>query len=80
MFLGRRINAYIEGFTVPESEALLDELWEHACRPQFSWTQQWQVHDMIMWDNRCSMHRRDAFDDDDRRLMHRAVVRGDQPC
>jgi len=79
LFLGRRINVYVEGFTVPESEALLDELWEHACRPQFSWTQQWQVHDMIMWDNRCSMHRRDAFDDDDRRLMHRAVVRGDQP-
>ena len=79
LFLGRRINAYVEGLTVPESEALLDELWEHACRPEFAWTQKWRIDDLIMWDNRCSMHRRDAFDDNDRRLMHRAVVRGDRP-
>ena len=79
LFLGRRINAYVIGLKVPESEALLDELWAHACQPRFAWVQRWQLGDLVMWDNRVSMHRRDAFDDNERRLMHRMVVRGERP-
>lgn len=74
LFLGRRINAYLMGLPVNESEAVLDDLWAHVVRPQFVWKQDWQVDDLIMWDNRTSMHRRDAFDKDSRRLMHRLVV------
>ncbi len=79
LFLGRRKNAYVEGLSLEESEALLDELWAHAADPGFTWTQQWKAGDLIVWDNRCAMHRRDAFDAQARRVMHRMQVRGDRP-
>ena len=62
------------------SERLLDELWAHATQARFTWVQQWQVGDLVMWDNRCTLHRRDAFDPSTRRLMHRTQVRGERPC
>ncbi|ETX06049.1 MAG: hypothetical protein ETSY2_19355 [Candidatus Entotheonella gemina] len=63
-----------------ESEALLDELWAHCeNRTDLTWYQEWQVDDMIMWDNRCIMHRRNAFDDHEIRFMHRTVLKGDKP-
>ena len=80
LFLGRRYHAYISGLSVDESEALLDELWAHAIgNPDFVWHQEWQVDDMIIWDNRCVMHRRNAFDDQEIRFMHRTVLKGDKP-
>jgi alpha-ketoglutarate-dependent taurine dioxygenase len=79
LFLGRRLKSYIIGLPVAQSEALLDELWAHATQPKFVWTQQWQLGDLILWDNRCTMHRRDAFDPGTRRLMHRAQTKGDIP-
>ncbi len=79
LYLGRRKNSYIDGLPLEESEELLDFLWNHAAQEQFTWTQEWQVGDLIMWDNRCCMHRRSSFSDDDRRLMHRTVVKGDRP-
>ncbi|HEX3861918.1 MAG TPA: TauD/TfdA family dioxygenase [Stellaceae bacterium] len=79
LFLGRRRNAYIPGMDLAESEALLDALWAHATKREFSWYQQWQVGDLILWDNRCVMHRRDAFDPDARRIMHRTQIKGDRP-
>jgi alpha-ketoglutarate-dependent taurine dioxygenase len=44
---------------VAEGEALLDRLWAHATEPRFCWTQVWQAGDVMMWDNRCALHRRD---------------------
>ncbi|MGE0724299.1 MAG: TauD/TfdA dioxygenase family protein [Alphaproteobacteria bacterium] len=79
LFLGRRRNAYVLGLDLADSEALLDQLWAQATRREFAWYQQWQVGDLIMWDNRCTMHRRDAFDENARRLMHRTQIRGDRP-
>jgi taurine dioxygenase len=79
LFLGRRINAYIVGLPVAESEALLDFLWEHAEQERFTWRQDWQVGDLVWWDNRCAMHRRDAFDPAARRLMHRTQIKGTRP-
>ena len=79
LFLGRRRNAYIIGLGLAESEALLDELWAHAGQPRFAWYQEWKVGDLILWDNRCAMHRRDAFDPESRRLMHRTQIKGDRP-
>jgi taurine dioxygenase len=79
LFLGRRINAYVIGLPVAESEALLDELWEHMVQPRYTWTQEWQVGDLVWWDNRCAMHRRDAFDPTARRLMHRTQLKGTRP-
>jgi taurine dioxygenase len=79
MFLGRRRNAYIPGLPVADSEALLDALWQHATKPELTWYQQWQVGDLILWDNRCVMHRRDAFDPAMRRIMHRTQIKGGRP-
>jgi taurine dioxygenase len=79
LFLGRRLNAYIMGLSVEDSEALLDELWAHVTKPELTWYQEWQVGDLILWDNRCVMHRRDAFDGSQRRIMHRTQIAGDKP-
>jgi taurine dioxygenase len=79
LFLGRRRNAYIPGLPLAESEALLDALWAHATQEKFSWYQQWQKGDLILWDNRAVMHRRDAFDPATRRIMHRTQIKGDRP-
>ena len=71
----------VVGMALSESEALLDKLWAYvAGRRDLTWRQVWEVDDLIMWDNRCTMHRRDAFDGDRYiRMMHRAVVKGDRP-
>jgi len=74
LYLGRRLNAYIVGLPVPESEALLDELWEYTNDPQFSWHHKWRVGDVVIWDNRCLMHRRDSFDPATRRIMWRTQI------
>lgn len=77
LYLGRRRNSYVIGLTAAASEQLLDRLWAHATRPEFVWTHRWKVGDLVLWDNRCTMHRRDAFDDASRRIMHRTQVRGE---
>jgi taurine dioxygenase len=74
LLLGRRPKAYIQGLPLEESEALLDELWAHATQPRFTWTQVWQVGDMVMWDNAATLHRRDSFDPQSRRLMYRTQI------
>lgn len=79
LFLGRRRNAYIPGLPLTDSEALLDALWAHATKDEFTWYQQWRAGDLILWDNRCVMHRRDAFDPATRRVMHRTQIKGDRP-
>jgi taurine dioxygenase len=77
LYLGRRRNAYLVGLELAESEALLDELWSVVDRREFSWEHVWRVGDVVLWDNRCTMHRRDAFDPNSRRIMHRTQVKGD---
>jgi len=79
LYLGRRFNAYVIGLPVEESERLLDQLWAHASQPQFVWSQEWQMGDVLVWDNRCLVHRRDAFDPTTRRKLHRVQIRGERP-
>jgi len=76
LFLGRRRNSYILGMDLDASNQLLDELWAHIDNPEFTFTQVWQLHDLILWDNRCTLHRRDSFDPQSRRLMHRTQIKG----
>jgi taurine dioxygenase len=78
LYLGRRRNAYLAGLELKVSEALLDELWSFVDRPEFAWEHVWRVGDLVLWDNRCTMHRRDAFDPSSRRIMHRTQVKGEQ--
>jgi taurine dioxygenase len=75
LYLGRRRNAYIGGLPLAESEALLDELWSYATRPELAWGHKWRVGDLVLWDNRSTMHRRDSFDAASRRVMHRTQIR-----
>jgi taurine dioxygenase len=77
LYLGRRRNAYIDGLSLAESEALLDEIWACATRDELTWYNIWRVGDLVLWDNRCTMHRRDPFDRDARRLMHRTQIKGE---
>jgi taurine dioxygenase len=76
LYLGRRRNAYIDGLALAESEALLDVLWSHVDGDRFGWTNVWRRGDLVLWDNRCTMHRRDAFDPSTRRVMHRTQIKG----
>ncbi len=79
LFLGRRNAAYIDGLCVEDSEALLDEIWAHTTQDRFAWHYQWRVGDLLIWDNRCAMHRRDGFDAQSQRIMHRIQIMDDQP-
>jgi len=75
LYLGRRRNSYVVGLEIADSEALLDALWAHATQPRFTFRQQWRAGDVLLWDNRCTLHRRDAFDPVARRLMHRTQIK-----
>ncbi|MCU1340857.1 MAG: putative TauD/TfdA family dioxygenase, partial [Candidatus Acidoferrum typicum] len=77
LYLGRRRNAYIKGLPLAESESLLDQLWSYATREEFAWHNEWRVGDLVLWDNRCTMHRRDPFDATSRRIMHRTQIKGE---
>ena len=74
LYLGRRELAYVVGFALEESEQLLDEVWRYAAMSENVWTQQWEIGDVIIWDNRRVLHRRDGFDQSQRRLMKRCQV------
>lgn len=76
LYLGRRRMAHIEGLDLADSEALLDELWAYATREENAYRHSWRVGDVLMWDNRATMHRRDPFDAASRRLMRRTQVKG----
>jgi len=69
----------IVGMAQSEARALLDELWRHATDSAHRWSQTWAQGDMLVWDNRCLMHHRDAFDSGSLRVMHRTTVEGERP-
>ena len=76
LYLGRRRNSYVEGLTPAQSNALLDELWHFVDSPEFYYEHRWRVGDLVLWDNRSTMHRRDPFDNATRRVMHRTQIKG----
>jgi taurine dioxygenase len=76
LYLGRRRNAWLEGLPLDQSNALLDRIWDAATADALAWRHQWRAGDLVLWDNRCVMHRRDAFDPGSRRVMHRTQIKG----
>jgi taurine dioxygenase len=74
LYLGRRTNGYVLGLPVAESEQLLDSLWTECTRSELVYRHRWRVGDVLMWDNRCVIHRREAFDPESRRIMHRTQI------
>lgn len=79
LFLGRRHAAYVNGCSLEESEALLNKLWAHATQPRFIYEHRWAVGDVVVWDNRATLHKRDAFSSDSRRVLYAAQVEGHKP-
>ena len=70
----------IVGMPKEESQPILDFLFRHSTRPEFIYRHRWDVHDMMFWDNRCTMHYALAdYDFSVRRHMHRTTVAGDVP-
>jgi taurine dioxygenase len=74
LYLGRRLNAYVAGLGLEESERLLDEIWSYVETAVYR--HRWALGDLVLWDNRTTMHRRDAFDPKARRVMHRTQIKG----
>jgi alpha-ketoglutarate-dependent 2,4-dichlorophenoxyacetate dioxygenase len=69
----------IVGMSIPEARVLLRDLNEHATRPEFVHVHKWTVHDLVMWDNRQTMHRVRRYDQSQPRDMRRATVAGTVP-
>lgn len=79
LYLGRRLSAYVVGLPVAESEALLDALWTHTVQEARIWSHHWELGDLLVWDNRLTMHHRDPFDPSARRRLHKVQVAGERP-
>jgi taurine dioxygenase len=75
LYLGRRDHAYVDGVTLDESELLLDKIWSYAALPENCMTHRWRVGDLVIWDNRAVLHRRDGFPAEARRMMRRCQVK-----
>jgi len=69
----------IKGMSVPEARVLLRDLTEHATQPEFVYVHKWTLHDLVMWDNRQTMHRVRRYDQSQPRDMRRATVAGNAP-
>jgi taurine dioxygenase len=82
LYLGRRFaypSQYVDGMPHEESDRLLDLLWDRATDPAFVWCHEWRRGDVLLWDNRCTMHRRDAIPTTSRRIMLRTMIAGGAP-
>jgi alpha-ketoglutarate-dependent 2,4-dichlorophenoxyacetate dioxygenase len=69
----------VVGMSVPEGRVLLRDLTEHATQPEFVYVHKWTVHDLVMWDNRQTVHRVRRYDQSQPRDMRRATVAGTEP-
>ena len=79
LLLGSHI-AYVEGMEPEKSKALIAELTEFTTQPAFTYRHKWRLGDLVMWDNRCTMHRAMEYDmQNERRVLHRTTVAGDAP-
>jgi alpha-ketoglutarate-dependent 2,4-dichlorophenoxyacetate dioxygenase len=75
LYLASHIGT-IAGWPVPEARAFIRDLTEHATRPRFVYTHKWQQWDLVIWDNRQTMHRVRRYDDSKPRDMRRTTVAG----
>jgi alpha-ketoglutarate-dependent 2,4-dichlorophenoxyacetate dioxygenase len=78
IFLSAHAGA-IRGMPMPEARALLRDLTEHATQRKFVYAHQWRIGDLVMWDNRATMHRARRYDPAEVRELHRTTVADDRP-
>jgi alpha-ketoglutarate-dependent taurine dioxygenase len=79
LYISPIYNDEVEGMTPQEGQKLVAELAEFAGQKQFVYRHYWTTDDVVMWDNRCTMHQVTAFDPTERRVMHRTTIVGDAP-
>lgn len=80
LYLSPRFTIGIEGVSAAEADQLLDSLIAHQVRDEFIYRHQWRDGDLVMWDNRCVIHRATGgYSYPDIRTMHRTVIAGDKP-
>lgn len=80
LYVNQGFTRRIQGLSEDESRALLDFLFMHSTRPEFVYRHKWSVGDVVMWDNRCMMHRAIAdYDMNEPRHLHRTTIAGDKP-
>ena len=76
LFVDRLMTFRVEGMAHDESEALLNMLFDHSENPEFIYEHEWRLKDLIMWDNRCTIHGRTWFPESENRLLRRCTVEG----
>jgi taurine dioxygenase len=79
LYVNRLMTISIEGLPERESEELLSLLFDHQEQRRFVYEHVWRVGDILMWDNRCTLHARTDFSPDERRLMRRVTILGERP-
>lgn len=79
LFVNSIYTTRFEGMTDAESRPLLQFLYDHAVRPEFTCRLRWRANDLAVWDNRCTMHYAVNDYDGSRRLMHRTTIKGERP-
>jgi taurine dioxygenase len=80
LYVNRGMTLCIEGMERSQSDALLLRIFDHQEKATFQYSHQWSVGDLIMWDNRCTLHARNDFPADERRILRRVTVLGETPC
>jgi taurine dioxygenase len=76
LYLGRRRNAWIAGLPIEESDRLLNIIWSYATADAVTLRHQWQLGDVVLWNNLTTMHRRDSFPATEFRTLHRSQIKG----
>lgn len=76
LFVSPSLTVGIEGMSDPDAQALLQELNDHATQPEFVYRHEWQVNDVVFWDNRSTIHLAEPYDPKYTRHMHRTTIRG----
>jgi taurine dioxygenase len=74
VYINRLMTERIEGMSKEESDRLLQAVFDHSENPEWIYEHVWRPHDMLLWDNRCSMHARTDFPAGERRLMLRTTI------
>jgi taurine dioxygenase len=79
LYINRLMTEYIVGMPRDESNALLESLFDHQEQPQFIYEHRWTPGDVVIWDNRCTLHARTNFNANELRKLRRVTVKGDKP-
>jgi len=79
LFVAKDVVSRIAGLPEAESRALIDELEAFATRPDRVYSHKWQPGDLVVWDNRCTLHRATPYDPQYRRTLYRTQVKGEAP-